>query len=227
MDLEFRINQGLGWNGIICACKHRLLRGYFYLAPRNIWSGVSTGFTGNDQLPAHLLEILGTRAHSKCRWVLKDTQINFKLPDGRMYFTITYKKVFLTCGPHLQNDLGGFWAPQRPVTVVRCTCVHSNCIVIGCRNENWALWVYHPTWVLERIQGGNNRSFARSQHLFIILIYFFTPYLHCQDLNHSHLWSSWHTTRVDQPGQGRWLLPPSQPAGTSGGAFEPHVQGLY
>lgn len=104
-----------------------------YLAPRNVWSGVSTGLTGNDQLSAHLLEVLRTGAHSECRWVLEDTQMLFTY--GKMY-SHTHTESFSTCGPHLQNDLGGFRAPQGPITVVWCTCVHSNCIVIGCCNEN-------------------------------------------------------------------------------------------
>lgn len=48
-----------------------------YLAPRYVWSRVSTGFTGDDQLPAHLLEILRSRRHAE-RWrVLQEEESLF------------------------------------------------------------------------------------------------------------------------------------------------------
>lgn len=58
----------------MCVCAGENL---LYLAPCYVWSGVSSGFTGDHQLSAHLLEILRSRWHLEVWRVLEEGGCNF------------------------------------------------------------------------------------------------------------------------------------------------------
>lgn len=72
-----------------------------YLAPRYVWSRVSISFAGNDQLSAHLLEILRPRKHSKYWRVLEEVGRLFTWEHTQeMVFSVTDLRVqdtSLTC----------------------------------------------------------------------------------------------------------------------------------
>lgn len=151
-----------------------------YLAPRYGWGGVAPAFTRNDQVSAHLLEVLGLGKHPEGGRVLGGRQEEGEvgLPGGR--------EGGRGGGCYLQDDLSGFRPSHGTVGVVRCARVHAHGVVVGGGYENGALRVDDPPGELKeevRRSGGHTGSHGDISHVSAV-------FLHYRDSNRVHLWSS-------------------------------------